>query len=97
MMNIQLLARLGVREKIYFGFGGVLLLAVAATIFAIIEISTLSEDFDRYTDLAQDALLASEINADMAKTQMNCNYAMSPEFRNSGITTLGIYSSLDCI
>jgi methyl-accepting chemotaxis protein len=59
---------LSVQKKIYGGFGIVVSLALIVGGVAIAKNFLLTGDIEKFENIASDALLASEINADMAKT-----------------------------
>lgn len=60
-------SRLSIRSKILSGFGLVVLLVAISSSVAIYGVSELREDLTAVEDMSGDALLASELNADMAK------------------------------
>ncbi len=62
---------LGIAAQIFSGFGAVIVLAAIAGIIAVVAMFSFSNSFVTFEDMAEDALLASEINADMAKALLN--------------------------
>ena len=62
---------LSVGQRIYLGFIGVLVIAGIAIAIQLSGLFKADKEFVRFEDMATDALLASEINADMAKLQLN--------------------------
>ncbi len=62
-----------VKQRIYFGYGALFALMLATGVFNIFKTEHLSDDFGQFDNIAHDALLASEINADMAKTLLFAN------------------------
>ena len=70
-MNLLSILGASMRLRIFAGFGLVLLLSGLASGFGVFTMLYLNDDFHRFEDMAEDALLASEINADMAKVQLN--------------------------
>jgi uncharacterized protein YpuA (DUF1002 family) len=63
--------KMGVAAQIFSGFGAVIVIAAIAGIIAVTAMFGFSKSFEIYEDMAADALLASEINADMAKALLN--------------------------
>ncbi len=75
---------LGIRTKLYTGFGliGLLMVVIGAT--GMLSLSNAREDFYRFENTAGDALLASELNADMAKAlQRSLAYIQSRDDAHS--------------
>ncbi len=66
-----LLNTLKIRTKLYLGFGLVCALLVAVGIVGVTSLLSARGDFYRFENTASDALLASELNADMAKALQN--------------------------
>lgn len=62
---------LSVSKRIYSGFFGVLLISGIAISTQITALFEANDEFARFEDMATDALIASELNADMAKLQLN--------------------------
>ncbi|MEM6499051.1 MAG: methyl-accepting chemotaxis protein, partial [Pseudomonadota bacterium] len=62
---------LTVAKRIYLGFLGVLAIAGVAIVIQLAGLYNADKEFLRFEDMATDALLASELNADMAKLQLN--------------------------
>lgn len=60
-----------ISSQIFMGFGAVIVVAGIAGTIAVTSLFSISKGFERFEDMAGDALLASEINADMAKTLLN--------------------------
>lgn len=58
---------LGIRTKLYTGFGLIGLLLIITGAVGMLSLSNAREGFYRFENTAGDALLASELNADMAK------------------------------
>ncbi len=69
MKKIKL--NLGLAAQIFSGFGAVIVVAAIAGIIAVTAMFSFSNSFNTFEDMAEDALLASEINADMAKALLN--------------------------
>ena len=69
MSKIKL--RLNIAGQIFLGFGAVISLAAVAGAIAVVAMFGFSKSFNTFENIAEDALLASEINADMAKALMN--------------------------
>lgn len=66
-----ILNTLKIRTKLYLGFGLVCALMVAVGVVGITSLLSARGDFYRFENTASDALLASELNADMAKALQN--------------------------
>ena len=62
------LSRMTIMQRIIAGFGGVILLLLLSSGVSVISLVWINKDFATFEDMAGDALLVSEINADMAKT-----------------------------
>ncbi|MBO6756521.1 MAG: HAMP domain-containing protein [Roseibium sp.] len=62
-----------VKHRILLGFGLVACFIAAVGTWAFVSLSTLSEEVAAMEDMSGDALLASEINADMAKALVGTN------------------------
>ena len=62
------LSRMTIMQRIIAGFGGVILLLLLSSGVSVISLMWINKDFATFEDMAGDALLVSEINADMAKT-----------------------------
>lgn len=60
-----------VAQRIYLGFIGVLVICGVATATQLSGLFTADDEFHRFENMATDALIASELNADMAKLQLN--------------------------
>ncbi len=67
----KLISKLGIAGQIFSGFGAVIAVAAIAGAIAVVSMFSFSASYHDYEDMANDALLASEINADMAKTLLN--------------------------
>lgn len=63
--------KLNIATQIFSGFGAVILVAGIAGTIAVVSMFRFSDAFTVFEDMAEDALLASEINADMAKALLN--------------------------
>ena len=68
---------LPIKRKLYAAFSVIGLLAAAILLFALYEITSMGARFKSFEDLSGDALLASEMNADMAKLQLNSREFLS--------------------
>lgn len=62
-----------VQQRILTGFGSIALFIAAVGVWAYISLSVVVEDITAMEDMSGDALLASELNADMAKVLVNTN------------------------
>lgn len=62
-----------VQHRILMGFGLIALFIAAVGVWAYISLSVVGEDIAAMEDMSGDALLASEMNADMAKVLVNTN------------------------
>lgn len=60
-----------ISSQLLMGFGAVVVVGGIAGTIAITSIVTISHEFEQYEDMASDALLASELNSDMAKVLLN--------------------------
>ncbi|NNG04361.1 MAG: HAMP domain-containing protein [Inquilinus sp.] len=65
------LANLKIGTKIYAGFGLIIGLLVLLTALVVLEIEGLRRNFFDYADMASDALLVAELDADIADLQLN--------------------------
>jgi len=64
-------SKLGIAGQIFSGFGAVIAVSAIAGTIAVWSMTNFGSSFTAFEDMAEDALLASEINADMAKTLLN--------------------------
>lgn len=64
---------LKISRKLYAGFGAMIALGLIIGTVAVVKNFMLTANMKAFDDMAGDALLASEINADMAKTLLNTN------------------------
>lgn len=62
-----------VQQRIVFGFGLLALFVASLGAWAYISLAVVVEDIAALEDMSGDALLASELNADMAKVLLNTN------------------------
>ena len=62
---------LPIKRKLYAAFAVLGALAAVILAFSIYELTSMGNRFKSFEDLSGDALLASEMNADMAKLQLN--------------------------
>lgn len=62
-----------VQQRVLTGFGSIALFIAAVGVWAYISLSVVVEDVTAMEDMSGDALLASELNADMAKVLVNTN------------------------
>lgn len=69
MKNI--LSKLSVAGQIFSGFGVIVAIAIISGAVAVMAMLRFEESYAVFADMADDALLASEINADMAKALLN--------------------------
>lgn len=67
----HVLSRLSIAGQIFSGFGVVIAIAVISGAIAIFSMIKFESSYAVFEDMAGDALLASEINADMAKALLN--------------------------
>ncbi len=65
------LPTLGIKGRLFGGFGAVITIAAIASVWAILSMFSFNDSFHVFEDMAEDALLASEINADMSKALLN--------------------------
>jgi len=70
---VAFFANIGISRKIYSGFGAVLLFMVGFGILIAYEIQTLKHDFELYGDMAGDAVLVTEITADLTALRFAVN------------------------
>lgn len=74
----SILSRLSVAGQIFSGFGVVVAVAIISGAVAVFAMIKFEGSYAVFEDMAEDALLASEINADMAKALLNTqNYIKS--------------------
>lgn len=73
----NLLSKLSVSAQIFSGFGAIIAVAVIAGGIAIFGMSSFERNFDKFDEIVEDSLLASELNADMAKALLNANRYIS--------------------
>lgn len=74
---ISKFAALNIKGRIFAGFGVMIALLLFVGGISVIQSNTLGGEFERVENMAGDALLASEINADMAKTLLNTSKYIS--------------------
>lgn len=67
----SILSRLSVAGQIFSGFGVVVAITIISGVLAVLAMVRFEGSYAVFEDMASDALLASEINADMAKTLVN--------------------------
>ncbi|MEM1047377.1 MAG: methyl-accepting chemotaxis protein [Pseudomonadota bacterium] len=70
-------ANISVRTKVIGGFGLVAALVAGIGGFSVLFVTQLGTDISKLEDMSGDALLASEMNADMAKVLLNTNEYIS--------------------
>ena len=81
------LSRMTIMQRIIAGFGGVILLLLLSSGVSVISLVWINKDFATFEDMAGDALLVSEINADMAKTLIYTRAYLSSRSQDDLATT----------
>lgn len=71
--NASMIGRLSVGAKILFGFGFVVFLTAVTSAVGFFGLYTIERDLDAVNNMSGDAIIASELNADMAKVLLNTN------------------------
>ena len=74
---IKFFANQKIGTRINAGFGAVMTLIAALAVMSWFELSHLRGNFDKYANMASDALLVSEIDGDMGELRLNVRRFMT--------------------
>ena len=69
--TLKKIENLPIRTRIFSGFGALIALCVVLAGFSTVKNLMIADEFVKFDNIAGDALLVSEINADMAKTLLD--------------------------
>jgi methyl-accepting chemotaxis protein len=69
----KILESLNIGQRLYVGFGLILLLITAMATISVMALNQLDEDFYQYGEMASDALLVAELDSDMADLRLGVN------------------------
>ncbi len=76
----QIIANLSIGQRLYAGFGLVLLLVASLAVMSGFAIRNMGASFDKYGNMASDALLIAELNTDIGGLRLGVNrYIRSSE------------------
>lgn len=70
---LQIFANLSIGQRLYAGFGLVLLLVVALAALSGIAVTNMDQSFNKYSDMTNESLLIAKIDSDMGELLLGVN------------------------